>query len=175
MILLGLGANLPSPRFGPPRAACEAALAALAGSGVRVRRRSHWYESAAVPAADQPWYVNGVAVLETGFDPVTLLALLLRIEAEMGRIRGEANAPRVIDLDILAYHDAVREGPEPPIVPHPRLAGRAFVLRPLVELAPDWRHPTTGATAAALLAALPPGQSVRRLSNLPAPIEADAP
>jgi len=158
MILLGLGANLEHPRYGAPRDTLEAALAALEAAGVRVRRRSRWFRSAPVPVSDQPWFVNGVAELETDLEPAELLDLLHRIEADFGRARRVRNEARVLDLDLLAYHDRVSKPGETPLLPHPRLAERAFVVLPLRDLAPDWRHPVTGASARALAEALPPGQ-----------------
>ena len=162
-ILIGIGANLPSAAHGPPSATCAAALAALAARGLRVLRRSRWYESAPVPPSDQPCYVNGVARVETALPPVGLLALLHDIERDFGRERREINAARVIDRDLLAYGDRVETGP--PALPHPRLHERAFVLLPLAEVAPGWRHPATGRTVAALIAALPPGQEARPLAD----------
>ncbi len=156
MILLGIGANLPSPRHGPPRATCEAALAALDGSGIAVGRRSRWYRTAPVPASAQPWYVNAVAALETGLAPDALLHTLLGLEYRFGRVRGGPNAGRVLDLDLLAHGDLVRR--EAPVLPHPRMAQRAFVLLPLAEVAPGWRHPVSGESVEALIARLPPGQ-----------------
>ncbi|QEX16724.1 7,8-dihydro-6-hydroxymethylpterin-pyrophosphokinase [Hypericibacter terrae] len=162
-ILIALGANLPSPRFGAPRATLEAALAAIAAKGVRILRRSSWWESEPVPASDQPWYVNGVAAVATALEPVALLRLLHGVEAEFGRIRGARNEARLLDLDLLAYGDRRREGPEPPLLPHPRLADRAFVLLPLAEVAPDWRHPVSQETVRQLIARLPAGQKIRRI------------
>ena len=107
MILIGLGANLPSARYGAPPASLEAALAGLEKAGPRVLARSRWYRSAPVPASDQPWFVNGVAEVATVLDPPGLLALLHRVEQEFGRVRREKNAARCLDLDLLAYDNRV--------------------------------------------------------------------
>ena len=168
MILLGLGGNLPSAQFGAPRATLEAALGALVEAGVGVPRRSRWYCSAPVPDNGQPHYVNGVARLATTMPPADLLALLLDIERGFGRTRTQRWAPRILDLDLLAYHAHANWGAAPtapPIVPHPRLHERAFVLVPLAEVAPDWRHSVLGGTATEMLAALPPGQFVAALEG----------
>ena len=148
------------------RSTLEAALAALEERAVRVRRRSRWYRSRPVPDDGQPWYVNGVAELETMLPPRRAPGAGSEIESAFGRVRRRRWAPRVIDLDILAYHDHSNWGAVPavaPIVPHPRLHERAFVLVPLAELAPAWRHPVLDRTATELLAALPTGQFVAEL------------
>lgn len=163
-ILIGLGSNLPGGH-GSPWQTCEAALAALVAEGLRIVRRSRWYESAPVPASDQPWYVNGVVAVETALAPAALLALLHRVEAAFGRERRVRNEARVLDLDLLAYGDIVRDGPAPPLLPHPRLAERAFVLLPLAEVAPDWVDPRSGRSVEALAAALPAGQTARPLAS----------
>ncbi len=103
MIFIGLGANLPSEAYGPPEATCEAALGLLEAGEVRVLRRSRWYRSNPLPPSGQPWFVNGVAEVETALEPAELLTLMHRIEAETGRVRGEINGPRVLDLDLLDY------------------------------------------------------------------------
>jgi 2-amino-4-hydroxy-6-hydroxymethyldihydropteridine diphosphokinase len=164
MILIGLGANLPHPRHGPPRATLEAVLRELEAAGVAVTARSRWYATSPVPASDQPEYVNGVAAVETTQPPGELLALLHRIEAAFGRVRTVRNAARAIDLDLLAYHEIVDEV-GPPVLPHPRLAERAFVLLPLRDVAPGWVDPRSGRGLQALLRDLPPGQSIRPLDE----------
>ena len=164
-ILIGLGANLPSPEHGPPVVTLEAALAALASRGLRIRARSRWWESAPVPVSDQPWYVNGVVEIETGLAPEALLALLHEVEAGFGRLRSVPNAPRILDLDLLAYGSLVHEGPTPPLLPHPRMAERAFVLHPLAEIRPGWRHPATGLALPQVIARLSSDQIVRPLPH----------
>ncbi|TDQ82530.1 2-amino-4-hydroxy-6-hydroxymethyldihydropteridine diphosphokinase [Dongia mobilis] len=166
-IYLGLGANLPS-RFGTPVETLERAVAAIAAAGIAITGRSPWYESAPVPRADdQPWYVNGVVRVATELAPAELLAVLQGIEREFGRVRSVANAPRTLDLDIIAYGDRVANTGAP-LLPHPRMQERAFVLLPLRDLAPGWRHPVSGRPIAELIAALgrlddPQGQEIRPL------------
>lgn len=164
MILIGLGANLPGRGGAPPRATLAWALGRLnALAGLRFRAVSRFWESAPVPPSDQPRYVNAVAAYAGGAGPEALLAALHAIEAEAGRVRGARDAARVLDLDLLDLDGLVRAG-APPLLPHPRLGGRGFVLRPLAEVAPDWRHPASGTGIAALLAALPAGEDCRPLA-----------
>lgn len=163
-ILIAIGANLPSPEFGPPKATCEAALQELARRGLRIVRRSRWFETAPIPVSDQPWYVNGVASVATDRSPEALLALLHEVERRFGRERRDLNAARILDLDIVAYGDLVRTDP-PPVLPHPRMHERAFVLMPLADVAPEWRHPADGRSLSELLRALPPDQLIRPLAD----------
>ncbi len=154
-IFIGLGANLPSVA-GAPQATLEAALAKLAAAGVRILRRSRWYSSPAWPNPAEPEFVNAAVEAETPLDARALLRLLHAIEAALGRERGAPNAARTIDLDLLDYRGAVEAGPEGPVLPHPRLHQRAFVLLPLAEIAPEWRHPVSRRRIAELIAALGP-------------------
>lgn len=163
MILIGLGANLPGADNAAPRDTLTAALAEIAAGEVSVAGVSAWYASAPVPASDQPDYVNAVAALDTGLGPGPLLEFLHEIEARLGRKRSTPNAARAIDLDLLDYHGEISA--TWPILPHPRLAARAFVLRPLLDLAPDWRHPISGETGAALLARAADRAGVRALTS----------
>jgi 2-amino-4-hydroxy-6-hydroxymethyldihydropteridine diphosphokinase len=156
ILAIGLGSNLPGQFGAAPHATIEAAIAALAGlPRLVLRARSRLWDSAAWPDPGAPRYVNAVALLHGEADPAWLLAQLHALEAAEGRVRGTANAPRPLDLDLLAVGDIVRTAPDP-LLPHPRLHQRAFVLGPLAEICPNWRHPVLGATAAALLAGLPP-------------------
>jgi 2-amino-4-hydroxy-6-hydroxymethyldihydropteridine diphosphokinase len=161
MIFIGFGANLPS-RFGGPRETIEAALAALPEQGVEVTRVSPFYRTQPVPVSDQPWFVNAVAEVATGLSATELLAALHRMEERFGRVREARNEPRVIDLDLLDYDGQIALGE--PILPHPRLHRRAFVLLPLRDLAPDWRHPTLKRDIAELIAELPPEQAAERMA-----------
>jgi 2-amino-4-hydroxy-6-hydroxymethyldihydropteridine diphosphokinase len=169
VIFIGLGANLPTRTYGPPRGALGGAICALRDSGISVIRRSPWYESAPVPMSDDPWYVNGVAEIETSLSPHQLIAKLLEIENKTGRLRQEGVLSRVLDLDLIAYNQIVindedRDGVNA-IVPHPRMPARAFVLLPLADLCPDWSHPKNKETLADMISAIPPGQITRRLEE----------
>jgi 2-amino-4-hydroxy-6-hydroxymethyldihydropteridine diphosphokinase len=164
-VLIGLGANLPS-QYGEPTASLAAAVALIAGGPVRVLARSPWYESEPVPPSDQPWFINAVIAGSTSASPDTVLKFLHQMESDFGRARGVVNAARPLDLDLLAYGEMVTPANAPAdhgraVLPHPRLQERAFVLQPLAEIAPNWRHPTTNATAATMLARLASGPGLR--------------
>lgn len=161
-VYIGLGANLPSPEHGTPRETLEAAIAALDTHGLAVVARSPLYESEPVPVSDQPWYLNAVVEVATDRSASEVLALLHSVENAFGRVRAIRNEARVLDLDLLDHRGTVHAGPESPVLPHPRLADRAFVLLPLRDIAPDWRHPVSGRIIAELLESLPEGQRIRR-------------
>jgi 2-amino-4-hydroxy-6-hydroxymethyldihydropteridine diphosphokinase len=160
-VYIGLGANLPSPEYGTPRETLEAAMGALGARGLSIVARGALYESEPVPVSDQPWYLNTVIEVATDLAAPEVLALLHSVENAFGRVRGIRNEPRVLDLDLLDHRGTVRDGPESPVLPHPRLTDRAFVLLPLRDIAPGWRHPVTARSVAELLESLPPGQRIR--------------
>jgi len=171
LILIGIGANLPSIAYGGPRATCGAAMAALEEAGLSIDARSRWYKSAPQPVSDQPWFVNAVFSVKTHLDPSALMVFLLETEEIFGRQRGKKNAARALDLDLLAYGEMVsHEGPEKgkkgsPLLPHPRLHQRAFVLLPLRDIAPDWRHPVTGGCVDDMIGALEIGQNAEIMAD----------
>ena len=173
LILIGLGSNLPGPDGSPSRETLTAALEELPRHGVRVLRRSRWYRSAPVPKSDQPWFVNGVAVVDFDGQPEELLAILQSLEAQFGRSRRQKNEARPIDLDLLAFGDTVRGlgslSPSGQILnlPHPELHKRAFVLLPLADVAADWRHPVSHDRVELLIARLPPNQAIEVLDDVP--------
>jgi len=160
MILIALGANLPSTA-GTPRDTLRAALASLGARGITIERLSGFYLSEAWPDPTDPPFVNAVASVRTSLSPDELLRMLHEVEAEFGRKPGPRNSPRPLDLDIVDYEGRIEHGDLE--LPHPRMADRAFVLLPLREIAPEWRHPVTGLALDQLIAALGPAK-VTRLS-----------
>jgi 2-amino-4-hydroxy-6-hydroxymethyldihydropteridine diphosphokinase len=166
VILIGIGSNLAAAPATTPRETAAAALPALAAPHLQPILCSSWYETAPVPLSGQPWFVNAVALIATELEPEKLLDLMLAVESRFGRVRGERNAARALDLDLLDY-DGLIFDTRRLTLPHPRLQERLFVLEPLREIAAEWRHPGLGLTAAELIDRLPPGQTVRRLDDQP--------
>jgi 2-amino-4-hydroxy-6-hydroxymethyldihydropteridine diphosphokinase len=161
LILIALGANLSAPDGASPLETCRRAAAALDGlMGLHLAAVSQWYSTVPVPPLPGvPCYVNGVARLEVPAggkvpDPAALLGALQALEQRAGRERPFPNAPRSLDLDLIDCAGMVRPGPDP-VLPHPRAHLRRFVLQPLADVAPGWRHPVLGRSVEALLAALP--------------------
>jgi 2-amino-4-hydroxy-6-hydroxymethyldihydropteridine diphosphokinase len=158
LVYLSLGSNV-----GDRESHLRDAIARLEERG-RVISVSSFYETEPVDFTDQAWFLNCAVALETADDPEQFITELLRIEQQMGRRRTQKKGPRVIDIDILLFDDAVIDSTEL-TVPHPAMHERRFVLEPLAEIAPATVHPVLKKTVRQLLAALPTGQAVRRFQS----------
>ncbi|WP_411287235.1 2-amino-4-hydroxy-6-hydroxymethyldihydropteridine diphosphokinase [Phenylobacterium sp.] len=148
MVVIALGSNL-AAGFASCEALLETALARFPQAGLPVLARSGWWRSTAWPDPTGPQYRNGVAVVEANGDPRAVLEALFSIEATFSRVRSARNAPRTLDLDLIAHGRELIDAPGL-VLPHPRAHERRFVMGPLAEIAPDWRHPVSGQTAAHL-------------------------
>lgn len=167
-ILIGLGGNL-SSKAGGPVETLKAALRQLQDRGLTLKAVSRAYRTAPVPPSGQPDFVNAAATFETTLSPGECLGVLQAVETALGRQRGERWSARTLDLDLLAAGDIVAPDMAtwrhlayeadpmtvhtPLVLPHPRLHVRGFVLMPLQDIAPGWRHPVTGETVTAMAAA----------------------
>ncbi len=157
MILIALGANMAGPA-GAPRAGVQAALARFASFGLKIIARSPLYLTRPEGRARGRFFVNAAVRVQAGCRPEILLARLHRLEAIHRRRRGALHAPRPLDLDLLDYNGRIcgrhcKKTRERLVLPHPEMTGRVFVLRPLADIAPAWRHPATRKSAGGLLAA----------------------
>src|SRR5690606_15764893 len=143
----------------------HAALPRLDVLAIRLLRPSPSYPRAPLPPSAQPCFINGAAEVDPGPDltPADLLNRLHEVEASFGRTRSRRNEARILDLDLIDFEGRVTAEGSRPELPHPRAGERAFVLLPLQELAPDWRHPVTGEAIEELIDALPEGQQTQRL------------
>jgi 2-amino-4-hydroxy-6-hydroxymethyldihydropteridine diphosphokinase len=158
-VFLSLGSNV-----GERAENLRAAIRALPGVGVEVRRVSSIYETEPVDYLEQPWFLNCVVEGETVVAALELLRGLRKMEQRMGSKKLVARGPRLIDLDILLYGEESFETAELQ-VPHPRMLSRRFVLEPLAEIAPEVRHTSWSGTAGELLARLKDESVVRKISE----------
>ncbi len=142
---IGLGSNV-----GDPVAELRRAISELVARGVEVPLRSSLYQTEPVETLNPEWFVNAAAAVHFDGNPTQLFEVCRSVEAAQGRERGEPNAPRTLDIDILMLEDVVLSTPAL-IVPHPRFHQRRFVLEPMVEIAPDAVHPVLETTMRDLL------------------------
>jgi 2-amino-4-hydroxy-6-hydroxymethyldihydropteridine diphosphokinase len=146
--IVALGSNLRGV-YESSFALLEEVVGRLPPAGFQIVKISKWWRSAAWPNPTDPDYLNGVALVETALAPREAMAALQDLERAFGRRRGPPNAPRTLDLDVIALGRTVLEG-EALTLPHPRAHQRGFVMGPLAEIAPEWVHPALGLTAKAL-------------------------
>ena len=161
-VIVALGCN-DKGAWSSCREALEAALARFRCEGVDIVARSSWWASQAWPDPTDPPFLNGAVLVRTEHDPHALMAVLGRIEDAFGRQRSLRNAPRTLDLDLIAY-GRLNGDLDGLILPHPRAAERRFVMGPIAEMAGGWRHPTVEGDAATLRDAATVGRDAHPLS-----------
>lgn len=154
MILIALGSNISGP-WGDPKQTVARALQSMNSDGIKLVQASRLLHTAPFGKPNQPTFVNAVAQIETHLPPLALLQKLHAIERAGGRRRAVRWGPRTLDLDIIDYHGLVR--PQSGrlqsglVLPHPGISERIFVLKPIAEITPKWRHPANHKTAHEML------------------------
>ena len=139
MKIIGIGSNIAFEQHISCAETISAASDLIQSKGISVIGKSKLYRSAPVPRSDQSWFTNAAILVETNLSPLSLLNLLLEIEKNFGRVRLKKWEARVLDLDLIAYDNIISS--KTPILPHPRMHERAFVLKPMSDLVSDWVHP----------------------------------
>ena len=153
MIFLGLGSNLPS-KYGDRFANINLAISCLDGYGIKVIKKSSFYETPSYPNKENPKFINAVILVETILPPIDLMSVLIFIEEKLERKRGKKNDPRTCDIDIIDYNSEIlnlRYNNLELTVPHKELTSRNFILFPLQEISPTWKHPKTKEIVSVLL------------------------
>ena len=157
MILLGLGSNL-SSSFGDRFQNIDLAVSALEEYGIKLKKRSSYYESVSYPNKKNPRFINIIIEIETHLLPEDLASVLIFIEESLERKRKEKNDPRTCDIDIIDYNSQIIDFKYKNLdftVPHKKLIYRNFILYPLREILPNWKHPKTKELVSALIKNLP--------------------
>ena len=153
MIFLGLGSNL-SSKFGDRFTNINLAISFLEGYGIKVIKKSNFYETPSYPHKENPKFINAVILIETILPPVDLMSVLIFIEEKLERKRVNKNDPRTCDIDIIDYNNQIlnlKYNNSNITVPHKELTSRNFVLFPLQEISPMWKHPKTKETISNLI------------------------
>ena len=153
MIFLGLGSNLPS-KYGDRFTNINLAISSLEGYGIKVIKKSSFYETPSYPNKENPKFINAVILVETILPPIDLMSVLIFIEEKLERKRGKKNDPRTCDIDIIDYNSQIlnlRYNNLELTVPHKELTSRNFILFPLQEISPTWKHPKTKEIISVLL------------------------
>lgn len=158
---ISLGANLKYNHKISLKKNIESAIYLLPKYDIFVKKVSNWYESEPVPVSAQPWYLNAVVKIQTKKTPEKLIVILHEIENIFGRKRSLLNEPRTLDLDILDYEGLIKK--ERPILPHPRMHLRHFVLLPMQDIDPNWIHPIFKKSINDLIINYAPTQKIRKL------------
>ena len=145
MIFLGLGSIL-SSKFGDRFTNINLAISFLEGYGIKVIKKSNFYETLSYPNKKNPKFINAVILVETILPPVDLMSVLIFIEEKLGRKRDKKNDPRICDIDIIDYNSQIlnlKFNNSELTLPHNDLTKRNFILFPLQEISPNWKHPKT--------------------------------
>ena len=153
MIFLGLGSNL-SSKYGDRFANIHLAISYLEGYGIKVIKKSSFYETPSYPNKENPKFINAIILVETTLPLVDLMSVLIFIEKKLERKRGKKNDPRTCDIDIIDYNSEIlnlRYNNLELTVPHKELTSRNFILFPLREISPTWKHPKTKEIVSVLL------------------------
>ena len=153
MIFLGLGSNLPS-KYGDRFTNINLAISFLEGYGIKVIKKSSFYETPSYPNKENPKFINAVILVETILPPIDLMSVLIFIEKKLERKRSKKNDPRTCDIDIIDYNSQIlnlRYNNLDLTVPHKELTLRNFILFPLQEISPTWEHPKTKEIISVLL------------------------